>query len=724
MSVVSAPLKNDIAMQKDIFRLSATLFSETHDVFSTSDAQLQMVKCMFAKLDNRKMSKSEIIAELLDVYKYHVSEDEIMGIIRKSKKTFQIIIEDSSETFCLTNDAYSQTLESQKKSIDFYIDQFISESGVEDGEKCKDAIHKYLYELTTTNINSYRILLVGNQGETFHDSDIYVDVAELDTDERSLVHDFLEWDNTAKNAALVNVVYTCLEYCLLVNGDSPNSLMKGIIRQRVIYLDTNVIFRALGINGESRKKVIHAFLKKCQQAKLKLVILSQTKREFFETVNIYISNIEKYPRGIVAPEAYEYFADYNLYAFYSAWHYEHPSLSLRYFRIHLETIYDELVKQYDIVDDEKIPTSINTSHTFGAIRAKYAQSIQQKKQENRTERNWVQDINPNNTHDATIVRYIEMLRETHGDERDIFLVSTDKVLRSWDMGRSDVEYPVVIYPSQLFIILVKLCGRSDDDYKSFVSFITINPQSQQITAEKANIIVSGISSITEDIEKQRGIIKVAYGGDFQRIMQHNHSDSDLYEAVQRYSMNYLEGELGEVNSRLDEARQVINKKSDEICDLQAEISEVTMRASTQAIQATKNEAGYKAEITELNNKQERHREKICSFAEKEIKPLYHLRWHVIPCIILIYSLCVIAFIALQILWCNETWNIVTKFLGYISTTTFGKNIPEHVLVIDTAALALIGIFFKFAWRNPWNKAGKREDILKRVDDYVKEHDLL
>ena len=157
MSVVSAPVKNDIAARKDIFRLSAVLFSETHDVFSTSDAQLQMVKCMFAKLDNKPMSKSEIIAGLLDVYKDHVSEDEIMGLIRKAKKTFQTIIEDNAESFRLTDDAYKQTLELQKKGIDFYIDLFIDIKKIEDGEKCKDAIHKYLYELTTTNINSYRI---------------------------------------------------------------------------------------------------------------------------------------------------------------------------------------------------------------------------------------------------------------------------------------------------------------------------------------------------------------------------------------------------------------------------------------------------------------------------------------------------------------------------------------------------------------------------------------
>lgn len=151
-------------------------------------------------IEHIPMSKADIIAGLLDVYKYHVTEDEIIELIRKSKKTFQIIIEDGSEAYRLTDDVYKHTLELQRKGIDFYIDQFIDAAKIEDREKCKDAIYKYLYELTTTNINSYRILLLGNQGEAFHDSDISVDITELDTDEKVYVRDFLEWNDAAKNA--------------------------------------------------------------------------------------------------------------------------------------------------------------------------------------------------------------------------------------------------------------------------------------------------------------------------------------------------------------------------------------------------------------------------------------------------------------------------------------------------------------------------------------------
>lgn len=247
MSVLSAPLKDDIAMQKDIFRLAAMLYSETSDTYSTDDAQLQMVKCVFASTNNQCMETSEIISELLGVYRYHISEDEVEAIIRKSKKTFLKLKLDEQDVYKLTDEAYAQTVESQKKSIDYYIDQYISHFGISDEQRCRDAIHKYLYELTTTNINSYRILYTGKKGFDFSDKELSVDVEDLYPDEKEMIRGFLSWEDSDKNVALGNIVYCCLEYCLLVNGDSPNRFLKGITRKREVYLDTNIIFRALGI---------------------------------------------------------------------------------------------------------------------------------------------------------------------------------------------------------------------------------------------------------------------------------------------------------------------------------------------------------------------------------------------------------------------------------------------------------------------------------------------
>lgn len=255
-------LKKDIAMQADIFRLAATIYSLENSAISESETQLQIIKCMFIATGNEYLTHSEMISQILNIYKYHITEEELIFIIKKSCGVFQSIKKDESDAFCLTAQAKKECIDSQEKNIDSFVDLFIEEFDIVDAEKCKNAIHMYLYELTTTNINTYRILMTGKTGEQFNSSEIMVDVFDLTDEEKTFVNRFLSWDNIEKNVALSNLVYCCLEYCLLINGDSPNTLLKNFIKRREIYLDTNVIFRALGINGESRKQVILAFLDK------------------------------------------------------------------------------------------------------------------------------------------------------------------------------------------------------------------------------------------------------------------------------------------------------------------------------------------------------------------------------------------------------------------------------------------------------------------------------
>lgn len=162
MSVVSIPFKNEIANQRDIFRLAATMYANTSDVYSTTEAQLQMIICLFADDENKGKNCSEIIVDLLSVYKYHISEDELISIIKKNKRCFQISVVDNQDIFSLTEETYNRANELQKNNIDFYITEFNCAKSINNIDACRDAIYKYLYELTTTNINSYRMRKLKN----------------------------------------------------------------------------------------------------------------------------------------------------------------------------------------------------------------------------------------------------------------------------------------------------------------------------------------------------------------------------------------------------------------------------------------------------------------------------------------------------------------------------------------------------------------------------------
>ena len=712
MSVLSAPLKNDVAMQKDIFRLAAAIYSESNDVVSDAEIQLQIIKCMFVATGNDYLTKSEIISKLLEIYKYHISEDEVDNILRKTKGVFQAITKDDEKAVCLTQSAYSECEEAQKNNIDSFIDAFITEKEIANPEKCKSAIHVYLYELTTTNINSYRVLLAGKDGTQFSSSELSVDVSCLSDAEKQLVHDFLAWDNIAKNAALGNLVYCCLEYCLLINGDSPNSLLKGFIRRREIYLDTNVIFRALGINGVSRQNVVTTFLRKCKQAKLKLLISHSTRTEFFDTIGYYVSQMEYYPRGDIYSGAYEEIADYSIFAFYENWRQEHSQMSLKYFVAHIKSLYLKLIKDFGIEDDVKIPGTIYHSGEFKDVRNRYSASIKSVKQGIKADY-LADDYHYSNrdSHDATVVRYIELLREKSAD-KDIFLASSDRALRLWDMNRLDGEYPVVVYPSQLFLILLKTCGRSDNDYDSFVSFINIRPSSKRVSPENAHIILSGISSITEDISAQEHLVEAVFSDDFQNVIKNSTSDMDLYEKVQRISQNYLDEEL--------------RKKDATIVALQADVSRYGIEGK--ALQDKIDEKD--TELTESNRTIQRQDEeikqkqgRILSHAERKTQPKYIAKTYVIPVLLALLVLAFVLFILLQFIYKDEKWNFAVAFFDWTKATYFGTYVGDYIYAIDLALAAIVGWLLKKWMVNPFNKELNELRKMELVQRYIKDNHL-
>ena len=375
MTALSTPIKNEIAMQKDLFRFSATLFAETSNEYSSLDSQLQMLKCIFLQKDNAPLSPEEIVVQLLDVFKYHISDDEVERVIKSHKKTFETVVVDDNTSYRLLGSVLEATKEAQKNNIDSYIKEFIQEFDIADAETATDAIYNYLYELTTTNINTYKLLVSGESQISFSDAELSVDIGYMSEIEQKYVQDFIAWENGDKNIALTNIVFTCLEYCLLINGDRPNRLLKDSIRKREVYLDTNVIFRALGINGPIRQKTVKAFLYKCKQARLKLIISHNTKKEFFDTIDYYLNEIRRYPRGNIYTGAYEQLSDYTLFSHYEEWRKKHPSMSLMYFKSVIQSSYDKMVREFGMVDDEKIPKGIYDSEKFKQVRNSYSATI-------------------------------------------------------------------------------------------------------------------------------------------------------------------------------------------------------------------------------------------------------------------------------------------------------------------------------------------------------------
>lgn len=112
-------------------------------------------------------------------------------------------------------------------------------------------------------------------------------------------------------------------------------------------------------------------------------------------------------------------------------------------------------------------------------------------------------------HDALNVLWVELKRlpnQISVFSAKHFLLSSDKGLRCWDVVRNDGNSPrIVIHPSEWLSLILRYSHRTADDFKSFISFLTLRNNEAPMSNEELNIAISAIAEIAEDIDIQQTV---------------------------------------------------------------------------------------------------------------------------------------------------------------------------------------------------------------------------
>ena len=70
--------------QKDLFRLAASLYSETSDVFDADDSLLLMIECLFLENENDFLKASDITEGVSEKFHFTLLQEEAEKTISKS----------------------------------------------------------------------------------------------------------------------------------------------------------------------------------------------------------------------------------------------------------------------------------------------------------------------------------------------------------------------------------------------------------------------------------------------------------------------------------------------------------------------------------------------------------------------------------------------------------------------------------------------------------------
>lgn len=566
-------------------RMAVLLYSETEGIKKKSSIIRRLIEAVFVELDNIEMGSKEIQAQVMTLFNVHVNEDEILEVLENNKMRsyFEKKLINHEMKYSISLKRYLRLKAESKKNIEDYIDEFIKTYGYDC--KIKGIIYKYIYRLFKHNIEDFSKILGGKMEV---DENLEQD---LTPDEMKIIRGFINWDLPEKNEAILALMGCSLEYSMLV-GD--NSYLYGtrlgtIFSNKIIYIDTNIIYYCLGVNGDEFRIANEMLLDKCKKAGQVLRISSITEKEFVNTLEHYIDEIKKYESTSVSKLYKKYINNKDVYFFYLEWKKTRKKFdSVEFFKKYIMSQYTEWLKKYKVIVDREMPFHLEDVDVQETITT-YSEQIPYKGSVN---------------YDAQNIYWIECLRKKEGivsgfSDEKYFILSPHKALKRWDFDRKN-KVPIVIAPELWMTLLTRFVARSEDDYKSFINFINIKvPSNEVITNKEFYIIVQAVQEITDDIQQQEDILDVLVENKFTYL------DKQLNEELV----------AGEIYSKTkNEAEKILSEK---VSDLEIKIEKLNGKITEMEEDKINITSNYKRDaVAEINKEREKNSD---IYADEKLK---------------------------------------------------------------------------------------------------------
>ena len=553
--------------QKNLFRLSAVLYAKTNDKISTKQIHRKIIEdALFCKGDS-VISVSTLISYINSAYALLFSTREIEDIITspQNRKRFIYSHKNNEIQISLTEDYKNKlTLKSQDRNLVDFIDEFICEKEYDDN--IKEMILQFFYTVFTSNLNGFKRLL--NKGTNG------LEIGEnYNTEEKNIINSFLQWENPDKDKAVFDLANYSLEYCIMTNSKNTEFSLDNL-KYKNFYLDTNIIYRALGLNGQELKERTLLFVSKFKDVKENLLISYSTDHEFKDTIDYYIGKLTKYenPR-IQSKIIYEFLDPDSIYQFYHQWSIGRSNRSVEYFRMYLLSEYDKLCKAYEIEIDHKFPYE---EKKVTELLEEYCSGIN-----NYSDKKSLLSAE----YDAKNILWVEEKRKdkcTDIFDTKSYFLSSDKTLYNWDYTRQTHRIPVVMLAAQWLNIILHYLERTNDDYRSFVCFLSMKINNPILSDDEIISIVSGISEIADDIETQRFLIKNYIETETKGEMLAK-SEEELEKSAKQYAESVLSKRISELEQdnktnekKLSSADEKIKKQELQINKLAENVEQMRL----------------------------------------------------------------------------------------------------------------------------------------------------
>ncbi|WP_312400154.1 hypothetical protein [Sphingobacterium sp.] len=639
-------------MKEEIFRLAAILYADNNYEVSSKTLHRKVIESIFIDNHNDFLGLHSLIDKLNRQYNLDFTEEEIRDVVSDADyfntsncKTDEIKITLTQKRF----EAVKSKIVTN--NLEYFIEEFHKSNGQFDLKDIKTIIYRFLYEIFQTNISSFSKLV----DPTVHIKDLLGNNDHnLNPLEIDIINTFLNWDNDEKNKMIFDVSNLALEYCLITNKKGTSFKLENL-KNKVFYLDTNVIFRAIGINGENRKNRTLTFLEKFKDAKESLYISKYTIDEIKKTLDFYIGQMAKYNTAKINSEVFLNFRkSQDFIDYYHTWRRKRVNDSTELFSAHILSLIEDLKKKFDIKEDYKEHYDIKDPKIEELILDMGSQinSFKSEKRPSNLEASIL---------DAKNIQVIKFLRNGHYAnifDCKYYLISADQLLRKWDYSQNN-SIPMVLLPSQWMSILLRYLNRTNDDFKSFVSFLNISNGEKGISNENLQLILNGISEITTDFTQQSSIVSQMINIGFKGILDKANTEEEIIEKSRLFAKSQLEIQIEELmksKTRLENKFEKYQENTSHAIEELQQIKDVEKEQKIAEI----------AKNTKVRN------ELINTKAKLDLAKYKSKAFYCIPILII----CLI-FIVLLFTWQDEGWNMVSVYTKYANSLPEGSMQKEY-----------------------------------------------
>lgn len=640
-------------MNIEIFRLAAVLYADNNYEVAPKTLHRKVIESLFIDNDNDFIGIHTLIDNLKSKYTLDFTEEEIRDIVSNKEYFNSSNCKIEGLKITLTAKRFENVSSKiNSNNLDFFIDEFQKSNSQFELKEIKSIIYNFLYEIFQTNILSFSKLV----DPTVQIQELVnVNDHNLNSIEIEIINGFLNWDNDEKNKVIFDVSNLALEYCLITNRKGANFKLDNL-KNKNFYLDTNIIFRAIGINGQNRQKRTTTFLEKFKEANENLMISKFTEEEIRKTLEFYINQMSRFNSAKINSEVFfKYSKSQDFVEYYHSWRRKRVNDSTELFKAHIFSLIDQLKIKYDIKNDFKDHFDLKDSKIEDLILDKGSQ-INTFKSDGKSSPYLEASII-----DAKNIYLIEFLR--NGYYNNIFdckyyFISADQLLRKWDYTQNN-SIPIVLLPSQWMSILLRYLTRTSDDFKSFVSFLNISNAEKGISNENLQLILNGISEITTDFTQQSSIISEMINISFKGILERSNSEEEIIEKSRLFAKSKLESDIEELQKDKVKLENRFEKYKE---DTSSAIE--TLQQSKDVEKEQKN-----VEI-EKNNRV--RQELILTKANLDLTKFKSKAHYCIP-----VAIFCILFILLMFLFQDKSWNMVAVYSNYANSLEEGSMQKEY-----------------------------------------------